>query len=56
LTGTKSDIVYKPAVSDDPMQRKPVIEKAKQVLNWEPRIQLREGLMRTIEYFDSILK
>ena len=56
LTGTKSDIVYKPAVSDEPMQRKPVIEKAKQVLNWEPRIQLREGLMRTIEYFDSILK
>jgi len=56
MTGTKSGIINKPAVSDDPMQRKPVIDKAKQVLNWEPRVQLREGLMRTIEYFDSILK
>lgn len=55
LTGTKSGISYKPAVSDDPMQRKPVIDKAKQILNWEPGIQLREGLMRTIEYFDTII-
>ncbi len=55
LTGTKSGLVYKPAASDDPMQRKPVIDKAKQILNWEPGIQLREGLMRTIEYFDTII-
>jgi UDP-glucuronate decarboxylase len=47
--------VYKAAASDDPMQRKPVIDKAKQILNWEPGIQLREGLMRTIEYFETII-
>jgi UDP-glucuronate decarboxylase len=55
LTGTKSSIIYQELPSDDPMQRQPNIEKAKKLLNWEPKIQLREGLMKTIAYFDSIL-
>ena len=55
LTGTKSSIIYKPLPSDDPMQRQPNIEKAKKLLNWEPKIQLREGLMKTIAYFDQII-
>lgn len=55
LTGTKSKIVYKPLPSDDPTQRQPNIEKAKNLLNWEPKIQLKEGLLKTINYFDSII-
>lgn len=55
LTGTKSSIVYQSLPSDDPLQRQPNIEKAKKLLNWEPKIQLREGLMKTIAYFDSII-
>lgn len=55
LTGTKSSIVYQSLPSDDPLQRQPNIEKAKKLLNWEPKIQLREGLMKTIAYFDSIV-
>lgn len=51
LTGSKSDIVYKPLPQDDPLQRKPVIDLAKKELNWEPKIMLEEGLNRTIEYF-----
>ena len=55
LVGTKSKIVYKPIAADDPQQRQPVVDKAKQLLNWEPTIQLREGLMKTIEYFEQEL-
>ena len=55
LTGTKSSIIYKPLPSDDPMQRQPNIEKAKKLLNWEPKVQLKEGLMKTISYFDQII-
>jgi len=54
LTGTKSKIVYRPATPDDPKQRKPVIDLAKAKLGWEPQIQLREGLSRTIAYFKSV--
>jgi UDP-glucuronate decarboxylase len=54
LTGAKSDIVYEPLPSDDPMQRQPDISLAKKELNWEPKIQLREGLQKTIDYFKSI--
>ena len=49
LTGSKSEIVYKPLPSDDPKQRRPDISKAKALLGWEPKIQLEEGLKRTIE-------
>lgn len=51
LTRSKSKIIFQPLPSDDPMQRKPDIELAKSALGWEPKIQLREGLMKTIEYF-----
>lgn len=55
LTGSKSRIVYKPRPSDDPTQRKPVIDLAKKELGWEPNIPLEEGLKRTIQYFEGIL-
>jgi len=53
LTKSKSKIVFQPLPSDDPMQRKPDIELAKSTLGWEPKIQLREGLIKTIEYFNK---
>lgn len=53
LTGSKSKIVYKPLPQDDPTQRKPVIELAKKELGWEPKIQLEEGLTKTISYFQK---
>ena len=55
MTGSKSKIVYQEAAQDDPQQRKPVIDKAKALLGWEPTVQLREGLEKTIEYFKGIL-
>ncbi len=55
LTGSKSNIVYNPLPSDDPKQRKPMIDLAKKELNWEPAIQLREGLVRTIAYFSEVV-
>jgi dTDP-glucose 4,6-dehydratase len=51
ITGSKSDIVYKPLPQDDPQVRQPDISKAKSVLGWEPKIGLEEGLTLTIEYF-----
>ena len=50
-TGSKSEIVFKPLPSDDPMQRQPDISLAKQMLQWEPVVALNEGLRRTISYF-----
>lgn len=55
LTGSKSKIINEPLPADDPMQRQPVIEQAKKVLNWEPKVNLDEGLVKTIEYFKSII-
>ena len=54
-TGCKSKLVYMPLPSDDPLQRKPVIETAKRELDWEPTISLDKGLDKTIEYFKSII-
>lgn len=51
LTGSSSDISYLPAVAGDPKQRKPAIALAKEKLDWEPQVSLREGLGKTIEYF-----
>jgi dTDP-glucose 4,6-dehydratase len=51
MTGAKSRIVYKPLPTDDPKQRRPDITRARTLLNWEPKVQLEEGLVRTIEYF-----
>ena len=56
LTNSKSQIKFIPLPSDDPTQRKPNIDLAKKELNWEPKIQLNEGLVKTIEYFDNLLK
>jgi len=55
LSGSKSKLVYKPPVADDPMQRQPVIDLARKHLGgWEPKVPLREGLKKTIDYFRSI--
>lgn len=51
LVGGRSDIVYKTLPQDDPKQRQPDIEKAKKILGWEPKINLEQGLIKTIEYF-----
>jgi UDP-glucuronate decarboxylase len=51
LTGTTSKLVFEPLPGDDPMQRQPVIDKARKLLGWEPKVQLSEGLEKTIEYF-----
>ncbi len=56
LTNSKSKIVFKPLPQDDPMQRKPVIDLAKEKLSWEPKTPLEEGLKKTIEYFDKLLR
>lgn len=55
LTNSKSKIVRMPLPPDDPTQRQPNIDLAKKELDWEPKIQLREGLLKTIEYFASII-
>ena len=55
LTGSSSQIIYKPLPSDDPLQRKPVIELAKHHLEWEPHIALEEGLKKTIDYFKRVI-
>ena len=54
LTGSESRITYLPLPSDDPAQRRPVIELAKEKLDWEPEIALEEGLRKTIEYFRRV--
>lgn len=55
LSGSSSQIIVdRDLPADDPLQRKPVIDRARETLGWEPQIQLREGLTRTIEWFRSI--
>ena len=57
LTGSNSKIIHMPLPQDDPKQRQPDISLAKEKLQgWEPKIQLREGLITTISYFDDLLK
>lgn len=56
LTNSKSKIIYQPLPQDDPLQRKPDIELAKSKLNWTPKIQLEEGLKKTITYFEKKLQ
>lgn len=56
MIGSKSKIIYNPLPSDDPMQRKPDIRLAKEKLNWEPKVDLDTGLIKTIEYFEQLLK
>ena len=54
MTGSKSKIVYKELPSDDPVKRKPDITTAKEILCWEPKVDIKDGLKKTIEYFKSI--
>ena len=51
MTGSKSRMVYEPLPTDDPKQRRPDITRARTLLGWEPKVQLEEGLVKTIEYF-----
>ena len=55
LTGSKSKIIYQPLPSDDPMMRQPDITIAKKELNWAPKIELDEGLIKTIDFFKTIV-
>ncbi len=56
LTGSKSRMIFKPLPKDDPMQRQPDISRANEILHgWTPRVELVEGLLRTIKYFDRLL-
>jgi len=56
LTGSKSKIAYHPLPEDDPKVRQPDISKAKKILGWEPKINRREGILRTLEYFKKIIQ
>jgi dTDP-glucose 4,6-dehydratase len=51
MTGATSTITYKPLPTDDPKQRRPDITRAREILKWEPKVQLEEGLVQTIKYF-----
>ena len=53
MTGSKSQIIYRPLPQDDPVQRKPDISLAKKELNWEPYTDIKTGLEKTIEYFKT---
>jgi UDP-glucuronate decarboxylase len=55
LSNSKSEIVFKKLPADDPKQRRPDITQARKILEWEPEIELKEGLKRTIDYFDELL-
>lgn len=55
LTNSNSEIIYKELPQDDPVQREPNISKAKEILNWEPKISVRDGLLKTIEYFKTVI-
>jgi UDP-glucuronate decarboxylase len=55
MTGSRSQIVRRPLPIDDPVQRCPDITEAKRVLDWQPKTALKEGLARTIDYFDKLL-
>jgi dTDP-glucose 4,6-dehydratase len=54
LTGTRQKIVFKPLPVDDPKQRRPDISKAREILGWEPKVERRDGLKATYEYFKSL--
>jgi len=56
LTGSSSKIVHRPLPEDDPKQRRPDISLAQELLAWTPRVQLRDGLIKTIAYFEQLLR
>jgi nucleoside-diphosphate-sugar epimerase len=51
MTNSRSRLVHRPLPTDDPKQRRPDITRARTLLGWEPKVQLEEGLVKTIEYF-----
>jgi UDP-glucuronate decarboxylase len=55
ITGSRSKLEFKPLPSDDPKQRKPDITKAKSILGWSPKVELDEGLKKTVQYFEGLL-
>lgn len=55
LTNSKSKLVFQPLPQDDPQQRRPDISRAKEMLDWKPKVQLEEGLQKTIEYFKDLI-
>ena len=56
MTGSKSEITFKPLSIDDPKFRQPDISKAKKLLNWEPKVSRTDGLKKTVEYFRRVLQ
>jgi UDP-glucuronate decarboxylase len=56
LSGSNSELVFKPLPEDDPRQRRPDISRAASVLGWKPTVGVDQGLRHTIEYFDNLLK
>jgi len=55
VTGSKSEIIFKPLPQDDPTRRRPDITKARALLQWEPKVSLREGLQKSLDYFKACL-
>jgi UDP-glucuronate decarboxylase len=55
LVGSRSKLEFRPLPQDDPRQRCPDISRARELLHWAPKVQLREGLTRTIAYFETLL-
>lgn len=55
LTGSRSELIFRPLPENDPMKRKPDISRAKTLLEWSPQIALKDGLIRTIAHFDALL-
>lgn len=55
LTNSKSEIIHLPLPEDDPIRRQPDITKAKSILEWQPKINLKEGLVKTIDYFERLM-
>ena len=56
LTGTRSTVIHKPLPDDDPQQRCPDVSKAQRMLKWQPKTALKDGLVKTIAYFDTLLR
>ncbi|HEX8678313.1 MAG TPA: hypothetical protein VF683_00005, partial [Chthoniobacterales bacterium] len=56
ITGTESEIIYKPLPVDDPKVRQPDITRAKKILGWEPKVRFEEGIVETIEYFRGCIE
>jgi UDP-glucuronate decarboxylase len=56
LLGNTAGVEFKPLPTDDPQRRRPDITRAREILNWEPKVTLKDGLQKTFEYFEKELK